>query len=222
MAKLYARFIQPARHAAASLFICAGWALTVQPACAGFDEAAAAFAAGDYSKAMQETRPLAEQGDSRGQYAMGVLYENGFGVAKDQSLAAAWYLKAAEQGNTDAQFNLGAMHEHGVGMPVNYQEAARWYRPAAERGDIDALSNLGVLYQNGQGVQQDKVLAMALYNISVAYAGDRKTQAARNRQVLANQMSLDDVKKALALTDTLLKPGNLESGLQAYLQQPPR
>jgi hypothetical protein len=32
-------------------------------------------------------------------------------------------------------------------------------------------------------------------------------------------MPLDDVKKALALTDELLKPGNLKPGLEAYLKQ---
>ena len=197
-----------------------GLVLSAPMACAGFDEAAAAFAAGDYNKALQETRPLAEKGDPRSQYAMGVLYENGFAVPKDLQQAAAWYLKAAEQGNTDAQYNLGAMYEHGVGMPVNYAEAARWYRPAAEQGGIDALSNLGVLYDKGQGVPQNKILAMALYNVSVAYAGKGKTQATQNRQVLANQMSLDEVKKALELTETLLKPGNLKPGLSAYLQKP--
>ena len=184
---------------------------------AGFDEANAAFEAADYAKAQAELQPLLETNDPRAQYAMGVLYENGFGVSKDLTQAAAWYLKAAEQGNSDAQYNLGAMNEHGVGMPVNYAEAARWYRPAAEIGDIDALSNLGVLYQNGQGVKQDKLLAMALYNVSVAYAGNSKTQAAQNRQSLANQMPLDDVKKALALTEKLLQPGNLKPGLEKYL-----
>lgn len=186
---------------------------------AGFDEAAAAFAAGDYTKALNEVRPLAEKGDARCQYSMGVLYENGFGVEKNPPLAASWYLKAAEQGNSDAQYNLGAMNEHGVGIPVNYVEAARWYRPAAEVGDVDALSNLGVLYNNGQGVPQDKVLAMALYNVSVVIAQNSNTQAARNRQSLANQMQLDDVKKSLALTDELLKPNNLKPGLEAYLAQ---
>lgn len=184
---------------------------------AGFDEANAAFVAGDYAKAQAELKPLLDNNDPRAQYAMGVLYENGFGVTKDLPQAAAWYLKAAEQGNSDAQYNLGAMHEHGVGMPVNYAEAARWYRPAAEVGDIDALSNLGVLYQNGQGVKQDKVLAMALYNLSVAFAGNGRTQAAQNRQALANQMPLDDVKQSLTLTEELLKPGNLKPGLEKYL-----
>ena len=186
---------------------------------AGFDEANAAFVAGDYAKAQAELKPLLDKNDPRAQYAMGVLNENGFGVTKDLPQAAAWYLKAAEQGNSDAQYNLGAMNEHGVGMPVNYVEAARWYLPAAEIGDIDALSNLGVLYQNGQGVKQDKVLAMALYNASVAYAGNSQTQAAQNRQALANQMPMDDVKKALTLTEELLKPGNLKPGLTNYLKQ---
>ena len=207
---------------AVRLLLCSSLALTVPPAQAGFDEAAAAFAAGDYAKALQGTRPLAESGDARGEYGMGVFYENGYGVTKDLKLAAAWYLKAAKQGNSDAQYNLGAMYEHGVGMAVNYPEAARWYRPAAEMGDIGALSNLGVLYQGGKGVPQDKILAMALYNVSVAYAGKGKTQAAQNRQVLANQMSLDDVKKALALTEKLLKPGQLKPALEAYLQERPR
>ena len=214
--------IHATHTAAARLLLCAGLALTVLPAVAGFDEAAAAFAAGDYAKALQESRPLAEKGDPRSQYAMGVLYENGYGVPKDLKQAAAWYLKAAKQGNSDAQYNLGAMYEHGVGMTVNYAEAARWYRPAAEKGDIDALSNLGVLYQGGKGVPQDKVLAMALYNVSVAYAGKGTTRAMQNRQSLANQMPVDDVKKALALTEQFLKPGNLKPALEAWLSKPAR
>lgn len=192
-------------------------ALLAPVALAGFDEAAAAFAAADYAKAREELKPLLEKHDPRAEYAMGVLYENGFGVAKDPQQAVVWYSKAAEQGNSDAQFNLGAMNEHGLGIPVNYVEAARLYRPAAEAGDIDALSNLGVLYENGQGVKQDKVLAMALYNLSVAFAGNGRTQAAQNRQALANQMPLDDVKQSLTLTEELLKPGNLKPGLEKYL-----
>jgi hypothetical protein len=186
------------------------------PAHAGFDQAAAAFEKGDYAAALKELKPLVAKGDPRSQYAMGVMAENGFGMPKDLVQAATWYRKAAEQGNTDAQFNLGAMYEHGVGMPVNYAEAARWYRPAAESGDIDALSNLGVLYATGRGVPQDKVLALALYNVSVAFDTNKNSRAAGNRQGLANQMTLDQVKQAMALTDQLLQPNQLKPGLQAY------
>ncbi len=47
--------VRSARRTAACLLLCAGLALFVQPGCGGFDEAAAAFAAGDYPKALQET-----------------------------------------------------------------------------------------------------------------------------------------------------------------------
>jgi TPR repeat protein len=194
-------------------------ALTCTCALADFDAAAAAFAAGDYAQAQEQLQPLLAMHDPRAQYSMGVLYENGLGVNKDPRQAVAWYLQSAEQGNSDAQYNLGAMHEHGVGIPVNFAEAARWYRPAAEAGDIDALSNLGVLYANGQGVKQDKILAMALYNVSVAYAENRQTQAKQNRQALANQIPMAELKQSLTLTEELLKPNNLKAGLQAYLHQ---
>jgi uncharacterized protein len=189
------------------------------PAHAGFDQAAAAFEKRDYATALKELKPLADKGDARSQYAMGVMAENGFGMPKDLAQAANWYRKAAEQGNTDAQFNLGAMYEHGVGMPVNYAQAARWYRPAAESGDIDALSNLGVLYATGRGVPQDKVLALALYNVSVAFDSNKGSTAARNRQGLANQMSLEQVNQSMALTDELLKPNQLKPVLETYLKR---
>ena len=200
------------------LIACLALALGTVSAHAGFDQALAAFEARNYPVALKELRPLAEQGDARSQYAMGVMAENGFGMPKNPSQAAAWYLKAAKQGNTDAQYNLGAMFEHGIGMPANPGQAAHWYRRAAEGGDIDALSNLGVLYEKGQGVPQDKVLALALYNVSVAYDPNKDSRAARNRQGLANRMPLDDVNKALALTEQLMKPNNLKPGLEGYLR----
>ena len=66
---------------------------------AGFDEAVAAFGQQDYARVLDELAPLLEAGDVRAQYSMGVLYENGFGVAKSPVTAADWYRKArGEQG----------------------------------------------------------------------------------------------------------------------------
>ena len=213
---------EPLRMKKSSLRICLFMfgVLSATTVSAGFEQANAAFMAGNYALAQKELKPLLAKGDARSQYAMGVMAENGFGMPKNPRLAADWYLKAAKQGNTDAQYNLGAMYEHGVGIPVNYVEAARWYTPAAEQGDIDALSNLGVLYETGKGVKQDKILAMALYNVSVAYARGSQTQATQNRQSLANRMPLEDVKKSMTLTEQLLKPGSLKPGLQAYMRNP--
>lgn len=203
-------------------FVCLVLALNISIVHAGFDQANAAFMAGNYALAQKELKPLLAKGDARSQYAMGVMAENGFGMPKNPKVAADWYLKAAKQGNIDAQYNLGAMYEHGIGIPVNYVEAARWYRPAAESGDIDALSNLGVLYETGKGVKQDKILALALYNVSVALANGAQTQAKQNRQSLANRMPLEDVKIAMTLTEQLLQPGKLKPALDAYLRKTPK
>lgn len=51
-------------------------------------------------------RKSANQGNAEAQVLLGVLYENGFGVPKDLSLAAFWYKKAADQGSTNGLVNL--------------------------------------------------------------------------------------------------------------------
>lgn len=96
--------------------LCFWLVLPAQSAFAGFDEAASAFAAGDYDTALAEVLPLAEQVDPRSQYGMGVLYENGFAVTKDPLQAASWYRKAAEQGDIDALSNLGVPYQNGQGV----------------------------------------------------------------------------------------------------------
>ncbi len=59
--------------------------------------AAAGFAA-DFA----EWRKKAETGDANAQFNLGVMYDNGMGVPKDDAEAAKWYRLAAEQGNAMA------------------------------------------------------------------------------------------------------------------------
>ena len=99
---------------------------------------------------------MAEQGDSKAQYALGFCYYSGTGVAKDDAEAVKWYRKAAEQGNTDAQFDLGVVTKDDV-------EAVKWYRKAAEQGNAKAQFNLGFCYEKGTGVAKDDVEAVKWY-----------------------------------------------------------
>ena len=69
----------------------------------GRQDAATAYRRGDYATALRITQPLAEQGNPSAQYDLGVLYEKGRGVAKDEVEAATWYRKAADQGYEQAQ-----------------------------------------------------------------------------------------------------------------------
>jgi TPR repeat protein len=70
------------------------------------------------------------------------MYENGYGVTKDDTEAVKWFRKAAEQGNATGQYNLGIMYENGYGVTKDYSEAVKWYRKAAEQGYENAKSAL--------------------------------------------------------------------------------
>ena len=68
-----------------------------------------AYLAGDHETAVNEWRPLAEQGDATAQLLLGVMYDEGLGVPQDHAEAVRWFLLAAEQGEALAQNNLGDM-----------------------------------------------------------------------------------------------------------------
>ncbi len=121
----------------------------------GFDKGVDAYYKGDYETALNKFSPLAEQGDSSAQFFLGLLYNNGWGVAQDYKEAVKWYTLSAEQGVAEAQDNLGAMYREGKGVPQDYSEAIKWHRLAAEQGLAKAQLNLGVSYNKGEGVVQD-------------------------------------------------------------------
>ena len=119
------------------------------------EDAESTYNRGDYIKAARLLRPLADQGNARAQFNLGVMYERGQGVPQFDTEAVQWYRKAAEQGHASAQFNLGMLYFNGQGVPQNAQEAEKWFRLAAKQGDASVQFNLGVMYAKGQGVPQD-------------------------------------------------------------------
>ena len=100
-----------------------------------YSKGVAAYEDGDYATALQEWRPLAEQGDAGAQFNLGVMYMNGYGVPQDYAEAVRWYRLAAEQEYADAQNNLGVMYEKGQGVSQDYERAMELYRKAANQGD---------------------------------------------------------------------------------------
>ena len=94
----------------------------------------------------------ANRGHVFAQYSLGVIYEKGQGVKKDDKEAVKWYRQSADQGLAEAQYNLGTMYEKGLGVKQNFKEAAKYYRKAAGQGDVQAQYNLGIMYEKGQGV----------------------------------------------------------------------
>ncbi len=85
------------------------FALVWAPAWANFSEGQARFSGGDYKGAYESWLPPAEEGDPRAQYSLGILYEQGLGVAEDLEQAKFWYEKAAEQNYLPAAAALRAV-----------------------------------------------------------------------------------------------------------------
>lgn len=105
----------------------------------------------------------AEKGDAEAQFNLGLMYDFGEGVTKNESQAVKWYRKAAEQGNAYAQYNLGVSYTDGTGVAKDDCEAVKWFRKAAEQGVVKAQYNLGWMYENGCGVTQDESEAAKWY-----------------------------------------------------------
>ncbi|MEE8334326.1 MAG: tetratricopeptide repeat protein [Alphaproteobacteria bacterium] len=105
---------------------------------AGYDEGLAAYKRGDHAEALREWRPLAEQGDVKVQFFLGVIYTKGHGVTRDSTKAVKWYRKAAERGNARAQYKLGVIYSAGKDIPKDYVQAHLWFNVADSVGYVAA------------------------------------------------------------------------------------
>ena len=161
-----------------------------------WDKGFAAYEAGDYATALQEWRPLAEQGNTGAQAMLGIMYMGGDGVLQDYAEAVKWYRLAAEQGFAAAQYKLGGMYRNGSGVLRDNAEAAQWYRLAAEQGHAWAQAILGAMYEYGDGVLQDDVLAHMWFNISGA---NGVANGSEKRGEVEKRMTREQIAEAQAL-----------------------
>jgi TPR repeat protein len=115
-----------------------------------FSQALQAYEREDYLTVLRLLRPLAVRGDTSAQFSLGVMYQYGQGVRRNDVEAVKWYRLAADQGKAEAQCYLGIMYSNGYGVPKNDAEAARWYRLSAEQGFARAQAYLGAMYADGE------------------------------------------------------------------------
>ena len=184
--------LNPARLTRAALLpLAVLFALSVNPASAAtYEEGKQAYLGKDYAAALAILKPLAENGDSRAQILLGLMYDYGHGVPETPAESFKWYRIAAEQGAPLAQHDVGVKYSLGKGVRQDYAEAARWWQKAAAAGVSDSRFNLGLMYYRGLGLEQDydraaelfeqaatQGHARAQYSIAVMYAlGQSKGQ----------------------------------------------
>lgn len=183
---------------------------------------AAPAKAGDSTKVVEYLK-AAQQGDSKAQINLGLAYENGKGIAKDEAQAAEWFRKAAEKGDPLAQDILGYLYANGKGVATDKEHAMVWYRKAAEQGNVNAQFNLAIAYKNGIGLAKDEAEAVRLFGKAAAQ-GDAEAQTVVGR---IYEYGLFGVKKnerqAEAWYQKAADQGNQEAAdalihLEAWLQ----
>jgi TPR repeat protein len=188
-----------------SLFIVGALLLAAygQAVAGAFEDATAAYKRGDYTKAVELIRPLAEHGDVRAQFNLATIYYNGQGARQDLPEAAKWFRMAAEQGDMQSQRYLGFMYASGKGLARDDREAITWYGRAAEQGDADAQVNLGVMYSASRGTSQNYVQAHKWFSLAAAgyptSEPQKRDQALKNSERIASKMSQEQLDEARKL-----------------------
>ena len=180
------------------LFVLLGTQMFAQEIDKGYES----YNDGDYATALNEWKPIAEQGYAFAQYNLGILYEYGNGVPKDYVEAVKWYRLSAEQGYAISQYSLGLMYSNGYGVLKDKAEAVKWWRLSAEQGYVYAQGMLGIMYELGEGVLKDDITAHMWYNIA---SGNGHKSAGDWRDGRAGFMSASDIKKATDMANKCME-----------------
>ena len=183
-----------------------------------FQAGIAAYQANNLPLAYQEFLTAANDGHADSQFNVGLMYEQGIGVSKDEMEAIEWYTKSALQDNSAAQFNLGVLYENGRGTAIDYAKANEWYRKASVQGDPLAIGNLGMLYVRGQGVKENKVAGVALLLVSATMDPSPQNHAKQNITATRG-LSTAMITEAQALAQELSTANNLLVPLDNYLKE---
>ena len=137
---------------------------------ASFTDGLNAAIEGDYKTALKEWQPLADQGNASAQFNLGLMYENGRGVLKDDKQATKWFRKAADQGDAEAQFMMGNLYNSGDAVDRDHLKAFKFWTLASDQGHSEAQGKLAGMYIHGISVEKDMSKAKEL--IEKLYAND--------------------------------------------------
>src|SRR5258708_9177052 len=141
----------PKSLSAATIVAAAILAVTPAAMAAIVGEGLKAARQGEYDRAVDEFQPLAEAGDPRAQFFLGLCYQQGKGVPMNPSRAASWFDKAATAGNAGAQSALGTQYLTGQGVTPDADRAYALLTQAAGAGDRRAKYGLGIISEEGLG-----------------------------------------------------------------------
>lgn len=84
---------------------------------------------------------------------LGQSYEQGEGVAQNNSQSYEWYCNAAMQKDSDAQLRIALLLLEGKGVERNVDKGLYWLNRAANNGNHDAELALGILLVDTEAIR---------------------------------------------------------------------
>jgi len=122
----------------------------------------------DYAAAHAIYLSLANQNDAKACYNLGLMYQDGDGVAKNMDEAVKWYTKSAELNYKEAQYTLASLVFQRQIQSISYPQAVTYYEQAAKQGHVKSQLNLGMLYLRGDVIAQDMPAAVQWLSLAAS------------------------------------------------------
>ncbi len=126
----------------------------------------------DYEKHLK----AAEQSYAKALNMIGVFYNKGICVAKNEKQAFNYFMKSAEQNDSAGQYLVGLCYYRGIGVKENEVEGLKWYKKACENNNTDAMIEIAkhcyykeknIDYANiylNKAIKNKSLTAMAIYS----------------------------------------------------------
>jgi uncharacterized protein len=159
--------MQPLKTMFTCLMLCALFTASLAQANT-LEEARQKLAEKDFAAAHAIYLSLANQNDAKACYNLGLMYQDGDGVAKNLDEAAKWYTKSADLGYKEAQYTLGALVFQRQIQSISYRQAVTYYEQAAKQGHVKSQLNLGMLYFRGDVIAQDLPAAVQWLSLAAS------------------------------------------------------
>jgi hypothetical protein len=101
-----------------------------------------------------------QHGDVQSCLTLGLLYQRGQGVARNDASALALFREACASGSPRGCGLVGESYLFGQGTPVNRPGARVSLEKACELGDAPSCYNTGLMYRLGEAVPKDEMTAL--------------------------------------------------------------
>ena len=107
------------------------------------------------SSDLSQLEKEANQGNSKAQHDLGILYLEGKDISKDERKAFQWFEKSAKNKYGKAQYQVSFMYAEGIGVGKDLRKALEWIKKSAQQGYPLAQYDLGLMYGKGLEVGKD-------------------------------------------------------------------